>query len=239
MEKLLSKTWTLPLEMGGTFEKKLLINTINTHSYNVALKDQGFYDALMKSDILLPDGHGVVFAIWMLEGKWVKKIAGYDLLVYELNQLNSVGGKCFFLGSTPKVLQLIEKRMSHEYPQVIVKTYSPPFKPEFSADDNEKMINAVNKFEPHVLFVGMTAPKQEKWAAAHFEALNAMHVGSIGASFDFFAGTIKRAPGWMIWLGFEWLFRLVYEPKRLWERYLIGNPRFIYSVLKQKFFQKA
>jgi N-acetylglucosaminyldiphosphoundecaprenol N-acetyl-beta-D-mannosaminyltransferase len=239
MNNLIAKTWALPLEMGSNFEKKLLINTLNSHSFNVAIKDPSFFEALMKSDILLPDGHGVVFALRFLEGKKMKKIAGYDLFIYELKQLNRIGGKCFFLGSTEKVLKLIEKRIAAEYPKIKVRSYSPPFKSEFSDVESAQMIKLVNEFEPHVLFVGMTAPKQEKWASAHFEALNARHIDCIGATFDFFAGTVKRAPDWMIRLGLEWLFRLLSEPGRLWKRYLIGNPQFIYFLVKEKLKKKS
>lgn len=234
MNELLLKTWTKPLDTGSGFEKKLLVNTLNSHSFNIAIKDQAFYNALLKSDILLPDGQGVVLALCFLKGQRVKKIAGYDWLVYELKMLDAIGGRCFFLGSTEKVLRLIKQRVAIDYPNVKVETFSPPFKPEFSAVENAQMIKAVNEFEPHVLFVGMTAPKQEKWAAAHFEDLNAMHIGSIGASFDFLAGTVKRAPGWVIRMGFEWLFRLLSEPRRLWERYLLGNPKFVFYILKEK-----
>jgi N-acetylglucosaminyldiphosphoundecaprenol N-acetyl-beta-D-mannosaminyltransferase len=235
MNKLLAKTWRYPLELGSSFEKKLLISTLNTHSFNVALKDREFYDSLMQSDILLPDGHGVVLALRFLENIRVKKIAGYDLLIYELSQLNIIEGKCFFLGSTNKVLDLIEKRILVEFPNVKVKTFSPPFMPEFSAEMSNQMIELVNEFEPHVLFVGMTAPKQEKWAHANFEAINAWHVDCVGATFDFFAGTVKRAPDWMIFWGIEWLFRLLSEPRRLWERYLIGNPKFLLFLVKEKY----
>ena len=98
-----------------------------------------------------------------------------------------------------------------------------------------KMIQAVNEIEPDVLFIGMTAPKQEKWAYHHFKALNTGHVCCIWAVFDFYAGTVNRAPQWMIKLGLEWFYRLVREPKRMWRRYLIGNVKFILLVVKEKF----
>jgi N-acetylglucosaminyldiphosphoundecaprenol N-acetyl-beta-D-mannosaminyltransferase len=235
MDELFSKTWTMPLQMGREYKQKLIINTINAHSYNVARQDPEFYDALLGSDILIPDGVGAVLAIRVLTGKKIKKIAAYELMKYEFDQLSAIGGKCFFLGSSDRVLSLISERMSKEYPTIRIATYSPPYKPEFTAEDNQAMIDAVNAFSPEVLFVGMTAPKQEKWVAKHIDRLNIKHVGCIGATFDFYAGTVDRAPDWMIGLGLEWLYRLIREPKRMWRRYVLGNPKFLWNVLKEKF----
>ena len=96
------------------------------------------------------------------------------------------------------------------------------------------MLDVINSFVPDVLFVGMTAPKQEIWAHQNFKKIKAKRVISIGAVFDFYAGTVKRAPKWMISLGFEWIYRLIREPKRMWRRYLIGNIKFIAQILKTK-----
>lgn len=220
---------------------KLLINTINAHSFNVTQTDAIYKEALMNSDILIPDGISVVWA-----NKWLsrnvetrhalslRKIAGADLFFYEMNRLQQMGGKCFFLGSTETTLKKIRARSAKEYPNVKVKSYSPPYKPEFTAEDNTAMLEVINGFQPDVLFVGMTAPKQEKWAYQHFKQLQVGHVCCIGAVFDFYAGTVRRAPQWMINMGMEWFYRLVKEPRRMWRRYLIGNTKFVYAVVKEK-----
>ena len=163
------------------------------------------------------------------------KIAGADLFHYEMQRLNSINGKCFFLGSTPKTLKLITERAKREYPGIQVYSYSPQFKPVFSEEDNKSMIDEVNEVEPDVLFVGMTAPKQEKWSYQFYDELKAGHICCIGAVFDFYAGNIKRAPDWMISAGLEWLYRLLSEPRRMWRRYIIGNSLFVYEILKEKF----
>ncbi len=153
-----------------------------------------------------------------------------------MNQLqNNGGGKVFFLGSSVDTLQKIKARAAIEYPKIEVHSYSPPYKPEFNTDDNRAMLYAVNNVEPDVLFVGMTAPKQEKWAYEHFRNLKTGPICCIGAVFDFYARTVKRAPQWMIDLGLEWFYRLLKEPKRMAYRYLIGNPRFVKHILQQKF----
>jgi N-acetylglucosaminyldiphosphoundecaprenol N-acetyl-beta-D-mannosaminyltransferase len=211
--------------------KKLLINTINAHSYNVALNDPLFKKCLSDCDVLIPDGVSIVLAKRVLSGKRIKKIAGFDLFTYEMTRLNTSGGKCFFLGSSLQVLTKMCERAGVEYPNVTTGFYSPPYKPVFSDAENDEMIQVVNTFEPDVLFVGMTAPKQEKWAFQQFDKLNATHIGCIGAVFDFYAGTVKRAPQWMISLGLEWFFRLIKEPKRMWRRYLIGNIQFVYNII--------
>lgn len=216
-------------------QSRALINTLNAHSFNTIQADVDFKNAILGSDVLLPDGISVVLAMRMLTGEKLKKIAGVDLFHYEMNRLNSIGGKCFFLGSSESTLQLILRKATKEYPCIKLACYSPPYKPEFSEDDNRAMIDVVNDFEPDVLFVGMTAPKQEKWAYQHFGKLNTGHVCCVGAVFDFYAGTVKRAPQWMISLGMEWFYRLFKEPRRMWRRYLIGNIKFVYFVLNEKF----
>ena len=218
---------------------KVLINTINAHSFNTVQIDKDFGEALESSNILLPDGVSVVWAMRMLTGMKLKKVAGADLFFYEMKRLNEIGGKCFFLGSSNDTLQLILKKAAIEYPNVKVFSYSPPYKPVFSDEDNKAMIDEVNAVQPDVLFIGMTAPKQEKWAHSHFDELQVGHVCCIGAVFDFYAGKINRAPNWMIKIGMEWFYRLVKEPKRMWRRYLIGNVKFAgYLVLALLGFSK-
>ena len=216
-------------------QSKQLINTINAHSFNTVRKDAEFKTALKESNVLLPDGIGVVWATKILTGQKVRKIAGDDLFHYQMDRLNRSGGKCFFLGSTKETLQKISERAAIEYPNVCVFNYSPPYRTVFSEEENRQMVEKVNDKTPDVLFVGMTAPKQEKWAFQNFDKLNVGHVCCIGAVFDFYAGTSKRAPKWMIKIGFEWFYRLISNPKRMWRRYLIGNVKFIMSVMREKF----
>lgn len=216
---------------------KLLINTINAHSYNVAQTDDRFAEALLNGDVLIPDGESIViFKRWLWKEK-LHRIAGADLFDYEMGRLNNTGGKCFFMGSSPKVLALIKERCAERYPNIIIESYSPPYKPEFSEEDNRAIIDAINAADPDLLWIGMTAPKQEKWAYEHWDKLNIRcHCGTIGAVFDFCAGTVKRAPRSWQHAGFEWLYRLLKEPRRMWRRYIIGNTKFIFNVLYDRFF---
>ena len=248
----LKKIRVLPFrrELRTLPSEKLLINTINAHSYNTARKDPEFAEALQKGDVLIPDGAGIVKAMKWLKDEKIERIAGWDLFVFEMERLNSLEATCtsentlqlptkkavMFLGSSDAVLAKIRERAASDYPNLEVHTYSPPYKPEFTADDNQAMINAVNAVQPDLLWIGMTAPKQEKWAYQHFPQLEVKgHIGTIGAVFDFYAGTIERAPMWWQEHSLEWLYRLIKEPKRMWRRYLIGNVLFLMAVLQEKF----
>jgi len=218
--------------------KSLLVNTINPHSYCVTKKDALFKEALQNSDILIPDGIGIVWAIRFLTGRRIQRIPGADLHAYLLNQLNQKGGKVFYLGSMQSTLDAIEARIKNEFPNIKFAGYSPPYKPEFSEEENQLMINSINRFSPDVVFVGMTAPKQEKWAYRHKEKIDANIISSVGAVFDFYAGTIKRAPFWMQKVGMEWLHRSIINPSKLGKRNMLSNPEFVWDVLKYKLKRK-
>lgn len=230
-------------------EGKLLINTINAHSFNTAKKDKLFAEALTNGDALIPDGVSIVKACRWIKAKSQPKerIAGWDLFEFEMNKLEQLGVRneklgvsssrqltVMFMGSSQKVLDLIVKRATEVYPHLKVVTYSPPYKPEFSDEDNKAIIEAINAADPDLLWIGMTAPKQEKWTYTHWKELNIhCHVGTIGAVFDFFAGTVERAPMWWQRHGLEWLYRLLKEPKRMWRRYIIGNALFLWNMTKE------
>ena len=169
---------------------KCVINTINQYSYIIAEKDPDFKKALVESDLLIPDGVGIVAAAKIIKNKKIKKVAGADVHQYLLEKLDSTGGRCFYLGSSEKTLGEIKKRLVGEFPSIQAGFYSPPFKASFDDHDNLQMIDAVNSFRPDVLFVGMTAPKQEKWSYEHKNKLNVNVICSIGAVFDFYAGTV-------------------------------------------------
>ena len=234
-------------ELGRIPEGKTLINTIYAYSYVVAQRDKFFAETLTNCDYLMPDGAGIVKACRWVKAKCQPKerIAGWDLFSFEMNQLERKSKelkvksekclKVMFLGSSEKVLSLIRQRAAVDYPYLEVVTYSPPFKQEFSDKDNQAMISAINEADPDLLWIGMTAPKQEKWTYKHWNELNIhCHCGTIGAVFDFYAGTVRRAPLWWQEHSLEWLFRLLMEPCRMWRRYIIGNAKFLYYIYKEK-----
>lgn len=225
-------------------EGKTLINTINAYSYNMAQKDEEFAEALKNGDYLIPDGMPIVKSCQLLKAvsRPKERIAGWDLFCFEMKKTHqtslreaSVKAKVMFLGSSERVLALIKEKAAIEYPNLEIITYSPPYKPVFSAEDSKAMIDVINSTNPDLLWIGMTAPKQEKWVYEHWNELNIhCHVGTIGAVFDFYAGTAKRAPEAWQKHGFEWLYRLIKEPRRMWRRYVLGNPEFFFRILKEK-----
>lgn len=212
-------------------DNKRVINTINAHAYIVSKDDLSFQEALKESDILLPDGSGIVLAVKQIQKKEIKKIAGADIHNYLLESLNKTGGRVFYMGAAEKTLNAIHKRVHKEYPAIEVASYSPPYKPEFSDEENEMIISKVNAFDPDILFIGMTAPKQEKWLHTHKTRLNFKIASSIGAVFDFYAGTVQRPSEFWINLHLEWLPRLLKEPKRLWRRNFISTPLFMWETI--------
>jgi N-acetylglucosaminyldiphosphoundecaprenol N-acetyl-beta-D-mannosaminyltransferase len=216
------------------FFKNKIINTINPHSYCIANKDLDFKQALLSSDILLPDGIGIVWAEKFLNGNRIKKIAGYDLFLFLMNKINKEYGSVFFLGASKETLEKIKSKSSQEYPNISFGSYSPPYKDSFSDKDSKIMCHEINVNKPDVLFVGMTAPKQEKWIHEFKNHLEAKNICAIGAVFDFYAENVNRAPKFVIRLGFEWFHRSM-KSKRLFKRNFISNPKFILHVLKLKF----
>lgn len=216
-----------------------LINTVNPHSYCVSKQDKVFEKALKTSDILLPDGVGIVWAEKILNNNVIKKIAGYDLFLFLMEQLEKDKGTVFFLGASNDTLNKIETKCNKDYPNVTFSGYSPPYKPSFTQEDSKAMCEAVNAIKPDVLFVGMTAPKQEKWVNQFKDQLQVRNICAIGAVFDFYAGNIQRSSSFWINLGLEWLPRLLKEPKRLFYRNFVSTPKFILEVLSFKFLKKG
>ena len=207
---------------------------LNPHAVEIAAADRAFSDALHDADFLTPDGIGVVYASRVTGGHLTSRVTGMDVFEGVSRAMDRVGDRsCFFLGSTDETLQKIRDRMASDFPCIrVAGVYSPPFRPEFTAVDNDRMIEAVNASGADVLWVGLTAPKQEKWIHAHRGQLKVNFAGPIGAAFDFFVGNIRRVgPLWQD-LGFEWLPRLLQEPRRLWRRSLVSAPRFFYRALR-------
>jgi N-acetylglucosaminyldiphosphoundecaprenol N-acetyl-beta-D-mannosaminyltransferase len=195
---------------------------------NVARRDGTFRRALLDADQLVADGSGVR-TVARLAGKDVgPRIIGQQYYESLMGRLQSRGqGRVFFFGSSQSVLNLIEQRFATEYPDLtLCGAISPPFG-DWPGEKNREFIETINAADPDILWVGMTAPKQEKWVYENRRKLDVPVVGSIGAVFDFFAGTVKASPDWIRRCGMEALYRLAAEPKRLWKRVLLSNVAFV------------
>lgn len=205
---------------------------INPHSYVVSLNDPVFFDALHSADWLIPDGTGIVLASRLQGGSISKRITGSDVFFKVHQKLNRTGGSVFFLGSTEGTLAEICARMAVDHPNVRVSgTHSPPFKPAYSVEENHAMIDNINAVSPDVLWVGMTAPKQEKWIFEHSDKLQVKFAGAVGAVFEFYTGRVKRSHPVFQHLGLEWLPRMIQEPRRLWRRNFVSSPLFLFKVI--------
>ena len=191
------------------------LNTISPNSYGISTKDPLFKAALKNSDYLVLDGVYFALASILLKGKNIRKNQGPDVFYHFMKRMNEQSGKVFFLGSSEKILEKIKTKVSIEYANILVDTYSPPYKQDFSEVDNQKMIEAINSFTPDVLFIGMTCPKQEKWAYQHKLQLNTKLICCVGAVFDWYAGNQKEIhPLW--WkLRLAWLKRTIDRPEIL------------------------
>jgi len=204
----------------------------NPHSLAVAQHDDMFRSALTQANLVVADGVGVTMMSRLAGVGIGPRITGTDYFQTVLNVLQQRrGGRVFFFGSSQRVLDLISARFASEYPSLtLCGTLSPPYG-TWSSEDNQRMVDTINDTRPDVLWVGMTAPKQEKWVEANRRQLNARIIGSIGAVFDFYAGTYSRAPQWICDIGLEWAYRFILEPQRMWKRNIVSAPKFVWLVI--------
>jgi len=209
---------------------------LNPHSYAVAREKPAFEAALRAADWLVPDGAGVVLASRLRGGTIRERVTGSDIFFGLHEALERAGrGRIFFLGSTEQTLAQIRAKMAVDYPHLeVVGTLSPPFKAEYSEAEIEDMISTVNRACPDVLWVGMTAPKQETWIHRVAPRLNVKFAAAIGAVFDFYTERVKRSSPVFQQLGLEWLPRLVQEPRRLWRRMFVSAPIFLRDAIFQR-----
>ena len=210
--------------------EKTLLNTFSPNSYGLAKTDARFETALKNTDVLVLDGMGVAIGSLLLHGKNIKKIAGEDCFNYFMVLANERKWKVFFLGSTDETLDKIKKRSLEEFPNIEVGNFSPPYRPEFTKEDNDSMVQAINDFAPDVLFVGLTAPKQEKWAYEHMNLVNARIISTIGNVFDWYAGNSKRPAKIWIKLRLEWFVRIFLRPE-IFKRNTGNQMKFFKDVL--------
>lgn len=208
---------------------------LNPHSYAVAKSDTQFRSALLTADWLVPDGIGIVGAARVLGCGFTRRVTGFDVFTGVMGHLNECRGRAFFLGGTDLTLERIQDRVAKDYPSIRVTSFAPVFAPEFSVEQVTQMVQAVNAAAPDVVWVGLTAPKQEKLLATISPLLDSKFAAGIGAVFDFYGGTVQRPGKFFQATGLEWLPRLVAEPGRLWRRTFVSAPVFLRDVVAAKF----
>jgi N-acetylglucosaminyldiphosphoundecaprenol N-acetyl-beta-D-mannosaminyltransferase len=186
-----------------------------------------------RAGLVTPDGMPLVWLSWLNGQHHVERVYGPDLMLACCGRSVSKGYRHFFYGGAPGVAARLAERLQERFPGLLVAgTWSPPFH-DLSPGEEQALIDRINSAEPHIVWVGLSTPKQERWMARLVGRLHAPVLMGVGAAFDFHAGLKPQAPRWMQRSGLEWTFRLATEPRRLWRRYLINNPLFIWRTLLQ------
>jgi N-acetylglucosaminyldiphosphoundecaprenol N-acetyl-beta-D-mannosaminyltransferase len=213
---------------GGT------VFTPNVDHFVLAEEDERFRNAYRDTDLSLVDGTPVLWAARVLGSPLPEKVSGSDLLLPVAELAARHGWRVFLLGAGPGVAERVKTILEADFPGVkIVGTSSPNVDLSKPVTEQKDVIDAVKATRPDVLFLALGSPKQEIWAHRIREAMKPTVVLGVGASFDFVAGTAKRAPRWISKAGLEWLYRLGHEPRRLWKRYLVRDPKFAVIVYRE------
>jgi len=188
--------------------------------------------AALNANLATPDGMPIVWALRLM-GHPAERVYGPDVMQAACARSVHEGWRHFFYGGSPDVVKTLVEVLKNQYPNLQVAGFeSPPFR-ELTQEEDDGIVDRINASKAHIVWIGLGSPKQDVWMADHRARLNAPVLIGVGAAFDFFAGRIKQAPPWMQKSGTEWLFRLVSEPSRLWRRYLIYNPKFVFLFLQQ------
>jgi N-acetylglucosaminyldiphosphoundecaprenol N-acetyl-beta-D-mannosaminyltransferase len=226
------------IEMINTGEKGYIV-TPNASHVVLLQKDKEFKKAYENASLVLADGMPIIWVSRILGQPLKEKISGSDIFPLLCRVASQKDYKVFLLGAGPGIAKKASEALIKEFPNLkIVGTYSPLYNFQTNIEENKKINKIVNVAAPDILFVGLGAPKQEKWIYYNLNMLNIKIAIGVGAAFDFIAGAVKRAPKWMQKIGLEWFFRLIQEPKRMWRRYLIGNSIFIWLAIKEVFKDK-
>jgi N-acetylglucosaminyldiphosphoundecaprenol N-acetyl-beta-D-mannosaminyltransferase len=197
-----------------------------------AYDNRAYHEVMDGADLVTPDGMPLVWALRLLGVRGATRVYGPDLTPILCEHAATLGVPVGFYGSAPEVLADLTANLVRRYPGLrVAYSHSPPFRP-LSPDEEAQVVDDINRSGAQILFVGLGAPKQEQWMAAHRGKVEAVMVG-VGAAFDFLAGRKRQAPKVLQRAGLEWLFRLLNEPRRLWQRYLYRNPRFVALFVAQ------
>ena len=208
-------------------DKPFVIATPNPEIVEVARKDEEYKNIINSSDIVTPDGIGIVYASKILKGNIKERAAGFDIVCGIIKELDKIGGSVFLFGSKPGVAEAAAKKLNEEYKSLkIAGCRDGYFK------DDKEIIEAIKEAKPDLLLVCLGAPKQEKWIYANKNSINAKILVGAGGTLDVIAGNVKRAPDIYIKFGMEWFYRLVKEPKRIGR--MAKLPLFLLDVIVKK-----
>ena len=209
-----------------------VICVANVHMLMEAHSNPAFGSILANADMVTPDGMPIVWLMKMMGDRHQDRVAGMDILMALCQQMSFQQTSVFFVGSEPSTLNKIRQRLHHEFPNLQIAGMEPlPFRP-LTPEEDEAIVQTLNDSGAGVILVSLGCPKQEIWMSQHQGKVKAVMIG-LGGAFPVYAGVHKWAPLWIRKTGFEWLYRLVQEPQRLWKRYFATIPPFIYLAAKQ------
>ena len=211
---------------------KTRIGNLNINAANIAYENQWYKDYVNTGDVVFCDGKGIQLGLF-LSNKQIPAHITYHTWTWELASFcEKKGFNLFLLGSKEGIGKKAIEKLLLKYPKLKVQNHHGYF--DKTNDENEVIINKINNFNTDILIVGFGMPAQEKWILDNMIKLNAKVYLNGGAYLDWISGINKKAPIWITKIGFEWFYRLLKEPKRLFNRYVIGNPLFIYRVIKER-----
>jgi exopolysaccharide biosynthesis WecB/TagA/CpsF family protein len=213
-------------------EKRKKVYYVNADCFNKTVNDKNYLELLQKGDYILPDGIGVLLACKILKVGLRENVNGTDMLPFICQMAAENNYSIYLFGAKPGIAALMRQKLMEVYPALRIIGERNGY---FSDDLAEKeMIDEINLLKPDILLVALGVPAQEKWIDKHYDELSCRLMIGVGGLFDFYSGNIKRAPLWMREMGLEWLFRLVIEPRKKFKRYTIGNPSFLWQVVRWK-----
>jgi N-acetylglucosaminyldiphosphoundecaprenol N-acetyl-beta-D-mannosaminyltransferase len=212
-------------------EKTEIIHFVNAHCINVAAKQPRYLQVLQQARAIFADGTGIRKAGQTLGTPIVDNVNGTDMFPLLCQRCAQENRKIYLLGSGPSIAQKTGEWANEHVQKDILAGYHDGF---FSEDQAASIIEEINASKADFLLVAMGVPRQELWIEDHREMLGIPVAMGVGGLFDFYSGSISRAPFWMRKLGFEWVYRLLMEPKRMWKRYIIGNVEFLLRIQKIK-----
>jgi N-acetylglucosaminyldiphosphoundecaprenol N-acetyl-beta-D-mannosaminyltransferase len=187
-----------------------------------------------ESGLTTPDGMPMVWASHAAGATNVQRVYGPDLMLSVCERAAERGWGCYLYGSTDDVLGRLCRNLTDRLPGLkIVGSYSPPFR-DLTQEEDECVVQAINDSGADIVWIGLSTPKQERWMASHVGRVNAAALVGVGAAFDIHAGQVRQAPRWMQRAGLEWLFRVLHEPRRLFRRYAVNIPRFMFAIVRRR-----
>lgn len=218
--------------------KRAYICVTGAHGVVESKQSHSVLFAHQEAGLVVPDGMPLAWLGRLLGHPDTKRIYGPDLFIELCKRAEKKKWRIFLYGTTEDTLIRLQKQLHHNFPKlIIVGSYAPPFR-ALTPKEEKEIIVTINESRPHIVFVGLSTPKQELWMHTHSQRLTANALIGVGAAFDFVSGTKKQAPRWIQRTGFEWLFRFSQEPSRLWYRYTVGNLRFLRLLITDLVFPK-